>query len=97
MKASRQQRSTKPESLKDEVYRQVLRLEAGYPGADVHLAAALLRSWMIIAEHPTQSQFRRWVSTISPICLRLIEFPTRIDVRSPSSSLHSTRARKQTA
>jgi hypothetical protein len=63
----------KVEPLKDEVYRQMFRLEASRPGADMGLAIALLRAWIITASEPGSRSSREWLKKISPICLLMIE------------------------
>ncbi len=50
------------EHLKDEVYRQMFRLETNRPGADLGLALALLRAWL---------------KKVCPICLLMIESSVR--------------------
>ncbi len=62
--------------LQDEVYRQIFRLEAGCPAADLRLAVALLRSWMALEQSPSRSQARKWLRAICPVCLRMIEAPS---------------------
>jgi hypothetical protein len=59
--------------LKDEVYRQMFRLEEGRPGAEMGLAVALLRSWIAADPKPQSSEDRDWLKKISPICLQMIE------------------------
>lgn len=61
------------ERLKDEVYRQMLRLEASYPGAEMALALALLRTWIDIDSRPKDDSDQEWLTKISPICLVMIE------------------------
>ena len=59
--------------LKDEVYRQMFRLEEGRSGAELGLALALLRA--LIATDPKHESAgnREWLSKVSPICLQMIE------------------------
>lgn len=59
--------------LKDEVYRQMFRLEAERPAADLLLAVALLRAWVALEQQPANSEPRRWLRAICPLCLRMIE------------------------
>jgi hypothetical protein len=59
--------------LKDEVYRQMLRLEAGRPAAHVLLAVALLNAWMTLDEQPLDCEPRQWLRKVCPVCLRMIE------------------------
>lgn len=58
--------------LQDEVYRQMLRLEAGCSAADLHLALALLRAWTVLELQPPRSSPREWLRSICPVCLRMI-------------------------
>jgi hypothetical protein len=67
---SRQDRSDK---LKDEVYRQMLRLEANRRGADLDLATALLRGWLDSYSQSEASKLLEWLSKVSPLCLSMIE------------------------
>jgi hypothetical protein len=59
--------------LKDEVYRQMFRLEEGRPGADIGLAVALMRAWIAAEFMPETSEDRDWLKKVSPICLQMIE------------------------
>ncbi len=59
--------------LKDEVYRQMMRLEEGRPGAEMGLAIALVRAWQATGAQPEGSEDRDWLQKISPICLQMIE------------------------
>jgi len=59
--------------LKDEVYRQMFRLEAGRPGAAQQLAVALLRAWMALEASPRASSDRIWLRQICPVCIGLLE------------------------
>jgi hypothetical protein len=61
------------ERLKDEVYRQMFRLEADRPGADLALAIALLRGWLASFSEPGVPESTEWLKKICPICLRMIE------------------------
>lgn len=58
--------------LQDEVYRQMFRLEAGCPAADLGLAVALLRAWMALEKAPPRSRPRQWLRAICPVCLRMM-------------------------
>ena len=61
------------ERLKDEVYRQMYRLEESRPGADLDLAIALLRAWIASDSEPEMPKSREWLKKICPICLLMIE------------------------
>jgi hypothetical protein len=59
--------------IRDEVYRQMFRLEAQRPGAERDLAIALLRAWMTLCSKPQGAKEKPWLTKISPICLQMIE------------------------
>jgi hypothetical protein len=59
--------------LKDEVYRQMFRLEAKRPGAERDLAVALLRAWIALDSGSKVGADRHWLRKICPICLAMIE------------------------
>ena len=61
------------DELKDEVYRQMFRLEAGRPGAAGQLAVALLRAWMALDAAPRTASDRQWLRQICPVCIGLLE------------------------
>jgi len=61
------------EQLKDEVYRQMFRLEESRPGAEMGLALALLRAWLASDSKPEGGEERDWLKKVSPICLQMIE------------------------
>ena len=61
------------ERLKDEVYRQMFRLEAGRPGADMALAIALLRGWLAASSTHRLPESSDWLKKICPMCLSMIE------------------------
>lgn len=61
------------ERLKDEVYRQMFRLEARQPGSERDLAIALLR---VVAASDAKAKSRierQWLRKICPICLAMID------------------------
>ena len=66
-------RGNRGEGLKDEVYRQMFRLEASRPGAEISLAIALLRAWLATSSAPEMRKSRAWLKKISPLCLIMIE------------------------
>jgi len=65
--------SKRTERLKDEVYRQMYRLEASRPGAELALAIALLRAWITSDTEADTPKSREWLMKICPICLPMIE------------------------
>ena len=66
---ARQKRSGE---LKDEVYRQMFRLEERRPGAEKDLAIALLRAWIAFDPKPKDGTDKLWLRRICPICLSMI-------------------------
>jgi hypothetical protein len=60
------------DQIKDEVYRQMLRLEAGHISAPGLLGAALLQAWMLLEQEAPGSEERQWLRKLSPLCMRLI-------------------------
>lgn len=66
-------RHCRGERIKDEVYRQMFRLEESRPGAEVGLALALLRAWLASDSKPASDEERDWLKKISSICLEMIE------------------------
>jgi hypothetical protein len=61
------------EQFKDEVYRQMFRLEAGRHGAELDLTIALLRAWLALDSDSGVSKSREWLKKICPLCLLMIE------------------------
>lgn len=66
-------RSYRGNRLKDEVYRQMFRLEESRPGAELGLSLALLRAWVSTDTEPKGDEEWDWLKKISPICLQMIE------------------------
>jgi len=66
-------RVRKANHLKDEVYREMLRLEVNRPGAEMGLALALLRAIVQSESLKEQAEYRDWLKTICPVGLRMIE------------------------
>lgn len=65
--------------IRDEVYRQMFRLETQRPGAEMDLAMALLRAWMALCSGPQSAREKPWLKKISPICLQMMESALRAD------------------
>ena len=63
----------KANHLKDEVYREMLRLEVNRPGAEMGLALALLRAIVQSESLTERAEYRDWLKTICPVGLRMIE------------------------
>ncbi len=70
---SRPPRRNHGEQLKDEVYRQMFRLEEGRPGAELDLTIALLRAWLASDSNSGVSNSREWLKKICPLCLLMID------------------------
>jgi hypothetical protein len=70
--------SRRYERLKDEVYRQMYRLEASRPGAELTLAIALLRAWITSDTEAEMPNSREWLIKICPICLPMIEAAQKV-------------------
>ncbi len=66
-------RPRRSEQLKDEVYRQMFRLEASRPGAEMELALALLRAWQDADARSEDVEERQWLRKVCPICIEMIE------------------------
>jgi hypothetical protein len=63
--------------LKDEVYRQMFRLEECRPGAELGLALALVRAWVATDSDRGRGESRDWLKKVTPICLQMIEAATK--------------------
>jgi hypothetical protein len=61
------------ERFKDEVYRQMYRLEEHRPGSELALAIALLRTWIALDSEAEMPQSREWLTKICLVCLPMIE------------------------
>jgi hypothetical protein len=83
-------RHVRGERIKDEVYRQMFRLEENRPGAAMGLALALLRAWMAVDSKPESGEERDWLKKVSPICLEMIEAALKAGVATiPCAKGHS--------
>ena|SRR5215472_16418391 len=71
--AGRVSQSRKANHLKDEVYREMLRLEVNRPGAEMGLALALLRAIVQSESLTEQAEYGDWLKTICPVGLQMIE------------------------
>jgi hypothetical protein len=72
-RASRVSQSRRANHLKDEVYREMLRLEASRPGSEMALALALLRAIVQTQALTEQAEYSDWLKAICPVGLRMIE------------------------
>ena len=78
------------DQLKDEVYRQMFRLEESRPGAEMGLALALLRAWLAADSKAESGEDRDWLKKVSPICLQMIGAALNAsDVPHPCAKGHS--------
>jgi cell division FtsZ-interacting protein ZapD len=78
------------EQLKDEVYRQMFRLEESRPGAEMGLALALLHAWLAADSKSESGEERDWLKKVSPICLQMIETALKAGVATiPCAKGHS--------
>ena len=66
-------RDNRDERTKDEVYRQMFRLEECRAGAETGLALALLRAWLVVDAKSASGEDRTWLKKISPICIEMIQ------------------------
>lgn len=71
------------ERTRDEVYRQMFRLEERCPGAEIDLALALLRAWLAAVNVAGSRAERIWLKKISPICLQMIEEASALNNAAP--------------
>jgi hypothetical protein len=58
--------------LKDEVYREMLRLESNCPGAEMGLALALLRAALQRDSFGEDVQFQQWLTGVCALGLKMI-------------------------
>jgi hypothetical protein len=78
------------DKLKDEIYRQMFRLEESRPGAEMGLALALLRAWLASDSKPESGEQRDWLKKVSPICIQMIETALHAGAAAiPSAKGHS--------
>lgn len=73
------------ERIKDEVYRQMFLLEEGRADAEMRLASALLRAWLVADPKHTCNEERAWLKKVSPIRLEMIEARLRAGDNAHSS------------
>jgi hypothetical protein len=59
--------------LKDEVYREMLRLESNCPGSEMGLALALLRAALQRDSFGEDVQFQQWLTEVGTLGLKMIE------------------------
>jgi hypothetical protein len=66
--------SRRIDRLKDQVYREMLRLEANRPGSEMALALVLLRAAVQRGRSVAEDQeFQRWVNEVCSLGLKMIE------------------------
>src|SRR5215469_5803786 len=70
---SRISQARRMNSLKDEVYREMLLLEMNRPGAEMGLALALLRAIVQSESLQKQEEFEQWLASVCPLGLQMIE------------------------
>jgi len=66
-------RHLRGDRLKDEVYRQMYRLEERREDSAIGLALALLRAWVEEDAKIDSAKEQSWLAKISPICIQMIE------------------------
>ena len=66
-------RAHNSDALKDEVYRQMFRLEARRPGAEMDLAIALVRTCVALCSVRGPGKEQQWLERIGPICISMFE------------------------
>ena len=66
-------KSRKINRVKDEVYREMLLLEANRPGAEMALALALLRAVVQSGSCRDQTDYAEWLGVVCPAGLKMIE------------------------
>lgn len=59
--------------LKDEVYREMLRLESNRPGSEMGLALALLRAALQRDSLADDMSFQQWLNEVCTLGLKMIE------------------------
>ena len=74
-------RHSRDERAKDEVYRQMFRLEEGRAGAETGLALALLHAWLAADAESASGTEQAWLRKISPICLEMIQAALKATAR----------------
>lgn len=65
------------ERIKDEVYRQMFRLEEGRAGSEIALALALLRAWLAAGSELLGSEDHAWLKKVSALGVEMIEGSTQ--------------------
>jgi hypothetical protein len=67
------------DKLRDHVYRAMLQLEVGKPGAARSLCGALQRAWLASSTIDSSDHFREWLGKVTPLCLRMLTDRARIE------------------
>ncbi len=74
--------------LQDEMYRSMLRLEAGKEGAGLSLCRALVSAWNAAGTMEKPKEFDDWLRKVTPICLSMVSDSIELDdSRAPQEQL----------
>lgn len=65
--------------LRDHVYRAMLQVEVGKPGAARSLCGALQRAWLASRSIDSSDQIREWLGKVTPLCLSMLADRARIE------------------
>jgi uncharacterized OsmC-like protein len=65
--------------LRDHVYRAMLQLEVGKPGASRSLCGALQRAWLASPAIDSSDHLREWLGKVTPLCLSMLADSARIE------------------
>jgi len=65
--------------LRDHVYRAMLRVEVGKPGASRSLCGALQRAWLASPSIDFSDHHREWLGKVTPLCLSMLADRARIE------------------
>jgi putative redox protein len=65
--------------LRDRVYRAMLQLEVGKPGASRSLCCALQRAWLASPSTDSSDRLSDWLGNVAPLCLSMLVDRARIE------------------